>query len=102
MGITLVSSQYTRQFGLSGALILDVTESSPAELAGLRPTAKNRNGEIELGDIIIAIDDEKISSNNDLLNTLEKYAPDDTISVTYDRNGRKKAVQLTLASSVNI
>lgn len=102
MGITLVSSQYTRQFGLSGALILDVSESSPAGLAGLRPTAMNNNGEVELGDIIIAINKDQIGSNNDLLNALEKYAPGDVVSITYDRNGRKKAVELTLGSSVNI
>ena len=102
IGISLVASQHTRQFGLTGALILDVSESSPADLAGLRPTAMNRKGEIELGDIIVAINEDEIASNNDLLNVLEKYAPGDRVSVTYDRNGRKKAVELTLASSVDI
>jgi len=102
LGISLVSSQYVRQAGLTGALILDVTSSSPAELAGLRPTMRNNQGQIELGDIIVGINQDEINNNNDLLNALEKYAPGDVISITYNRNGRDRAVELTLASSVDI
>ena len=102
IGITLVSSQYTQQAGLVGSLILDVTESSPAQIAGLRPTTRNRKGEIELGDIITAIDDDKISTNNDLFSVLEKYSPGDVITISYDRAGKAKALQLTLGSSVDL
>lgn len=102
IGITLVSSQYTRQAGLEGSLILDVAESSPAQLSGLRPTTRNNRGEIELGDIIVAINDDQITTNNDLFSVLEKYSPGDVISVTYNRGGKEKAMELTLGSSVDI
>jgi len=102
MGISLVATQYTRQAGLEGALILDVSESSPAALAGLRPTYRTSQGQIELGDIITGINQDEIGSNNDLMNALEKYAPGDKISVTYERDGRTKATELVLGSSVDI
>ena len=102
IGITLVSSQYTRQAGLTGSLILDVAESSPAEFSGLRATTRNQKGEIELGDIIIAINDDTVSTNNDLFSVLEKYSPGDVITVTFNRLGKEKALELTLGSSVDI
>ncbi len=102
IGITLVSSQYTRQAGLSGSLILDVAESSPAEFSGLRPTTRNERGEIELGDIITAINDDQVSTNNDLFSILEKYSPGDVITVSFNRLGKEKALELTLGSSVDI
>jgi len=102
MGITLVPTQYTMQVGLEGAIILDVNPSSPAELSGLRPTTRNRRGEIELGDIITGINDDTISSNNDLFSVLEKYSPGDVITVVYYRDGKEKALELTLGSSVDI
>ena len=102
IGITLASSQYTRQAGLDGSLILDVTESSPAEFAGLRPTTRNKRGEIELGDIITAINDDQVSTNNELFSVLEKYSPGDVITITYNRAGKEKALELTLGSSVDI
>jgi len=102
IGITLVSSQYTQQAGLKGSLILDVAESSPAQFSGLRPTTRNNRGEIELGDIIVAINDDQITTNNDLFSVLEKYNPGDVISITYNRGGKEKAMELTLGSSVDI
>lgn len=102
IGITLVSSQYMKQAGLDGSLILDVAESSPAEFAGLRATTRNNRGEIELGDIITAINDDNITNNNDLFSVLEKYSPGDVITVTYNRAGKEKALELTLGSSVDI
>lgn len=102
IGVTLVSSQYTKQAGISGSLIMDVADSSPAQIVGLRPTTRNNRGEIELGDIITAIDNQAITSNNDLFIALEKYAPGDVITISYDREGKDRALELTLGSSVDL
>ncbi|MEE9440189.1 MAG: trypsin-like peptidase domain-containing protein [Saprospiraceae bacterium] len=102
LGVSLVSSQYMRQTGMIGALILEVTEGSPASAVGLHPTERNRNGRIELGDLIVGINDDIIKSNNDLFLAIEKYAPGDKITVIFKRNGRDKAVELVLDSSFKI
>lgn len=100
IGVTLVKSQYTRRAGIAGALILDIVEDSPAAISGLQPTTKNRNGEIELGDIIVAIDEQPVRDNNDLFVILEGYKPGDKISITYQRNGRERSRELVLANAI--
>ncbi len=100
IGVSLVNSQKVRQAGLDGALILNLVEGGPAEKAGLRETRRNDNGEIELGDLIIGINNISIDSNNDLFVALEQFSPGDKISILYSRNGRERAVELVLGSSV--
>ena len=100
IGVSLISSQNARQAGLVGALILKVTKGSPAAKAGLRDTRRNKNGEIELGDIIIGINIIAIESNSDLFIALEQFSPGDNVSILFERDGREKAVELTLGSSV--
>lgn len=101
LGVSLVGSQYVKQAGIKGALILDVNENSPAKKAGLRSTTRNNRGEIELGDIIVAVNEEEVESNNDLILSLEEYAPGDNVTISYEREGRIKKVDITLASSIN-
>ena len=101
MGISLVSSQYTRQAGIEGALILEVSKGSPAAEAGLLPTARNGQGDIQIGDIIKRVNDDNIKNNNDLLLSLEKYNPGDRVTIEYERKGRLEAIELSLASSVH-
>lgn len=87
--------QYVRN--LEGVLVLDVVEGGPADQVGLRPTRRNDEGEIELGDIIVQIDEEPIRSVDDYLNALEHHAAGDTVSVTVLRGERKFTVEITLA-----
>ena len=100
IGVSLVNSQRVRQAGLEGALILGVVEDGPAEQAGLRETRMNNDGEIELGDLIIGINNISIESNNDLFIALEKFSPGDKVSILYNRKGKERAVELVLGSSV--
>jgi len=100
IGVSLVGSQQVRQAGLEGALILNVVEDGPAEKAGLRETRMNDDGEIELGDLIIGINNISIETNNDLFIALEQFSPGDKVSILYNRKGRERAVELKLGSSV--
>ncbi len=100
IGVALVNSQRVQQAGLEGALILNVVKNGPAEKAGLRETRRNNSGEIELGDLIVGINNIAIESNNDLFIALEQFSPGDKISILYNRNGKERAVELVLGSSV--
>ena len=84
---------------MEGALVMYVTDGSGAARAGIMPTRRSRSGEIILGDLIVAIDDKPITSNNDLLLTLEKYKPGDQVSVKVKRDGKTSTVTVTLGSS---
>ena len=96
LGIELANRNITRRIGVEGVLILNVYEGTAAAKAGLNPTMRNRRGEIELGDIIVGIDSDKIKSQNDLLLTLEKYKPGDSVNLKIIRKGESLNIPLVL------
>src|SRR6267378_3162642 len=79
-----------------GVLIWAVRPGGAAASAGLRGLVQTENGDIELGDIIIAIDGEKVSNNDDLLKILDKHEVGETVSVEVMRNGRRMTVSVKL------
>ncbi len=85
-----------KELGIKGVLVLQVSPHSPADKAGL-VASQLVNGDLVLGDVIQAIDDEKVENMNDFLNIIEKHQLNDTIKVSVLRQGRKKlTLPLTL------
>jgi S1-C subfamily serine protease len=68
--------------------------------AGLRGLARTEEGDVELGDIIVAIDGEKISNNDDLYRLLDKHQFGDTVNVEVIRRGRHTTVPVRLTAAV--
>ncbi len=81
LGVELASAQITRRLGMEGALILNVVEGGAAEAAGILPTIRDRQGQIRIGDVIVGLNDQKVSSNTDLILALEKFKVNDRIVV---------------------
>ncbi len=79
-----------------GVLIWAVQPGGAAANAGLHGLVQTENGDVELGDIIIAIDGEKVSNNDDLLKILDKHQVGETVSVQVMRNGRSMTVTVKL------
>jgi len=86
------------QVGQEGALVLNVTPNSPAAKVGLRPTRRSESGRRALGDIIVAVDEEKIKSANDLFDVLEHHKAGDTVTLAVLRDGQRVEVTATLAA----
>ena len=81
---------------IKGALVYDVIKGSPAEAAGIKPTVIDRNGQIYLGDVIIGLDNEEITSSNDVTLALEKRKPGEEVTLKLLRNGEEKKVKVRL------
>lgn len=96
LGIESFDSSVNRQLNVEGIIIRSIAEGSGAARAGLRGTHRTRNGDIVLGDIIVAIDDKKIKTYDDLYNTLEGYQVNDTVKVTFIREGKKRVLPVEL------
>ena len=96
LGISYLQEQYTRRYNIEGVAVLDVAPNGPADRAGIKGLARDRYGQLYIRDVIIGIDDHKIASYDDLYNTLDNYRVGDKVTVTVERDGEKRKVQLTL------
>jgi S1-C subfamily serine protease len=86
-----------------GLLIIQVTPGGSAEQAGLRGGTERAylgNTPIMLGgDLIVAIDGEKIQDQQDLAQTMNNHRAGDTVKVTIYRGNRKMEVNVALAEA---
>jgi S1-C subfamily serine protease len=73
-----------RRLGLRGVIILSVPAGSSGAKAGLHGISQTRRG-IALGDVIVAIDDKRIETFDDLYTALDTHKPDDVVKVTVAR-----------------
>ncbi len=79
-----------------GVVILQVMPGGAAANAGLRGITQTENGNVEIGDIIVGIDNQKITNTDDLYRTLDKHAIGDSVQVQIVRNGRRTSVPVRL------
>lgn len=83
-----LSPQLAMQEGIDvsdGAILRDVVADTPAARAGL-----------QLGDVVVAINDVAIDERHSLLSLLLQYAPGETITLDVRRDGESLTVELTL------
>lgn len=87
------------RLGVVGALITRVHPGSGAAEAGLRPTTRTRLGGVELGDVIIGIENQPVRSSADVRLALERRQPGETVTVKIRRGRRDVEVPVTLSAS---
>jgi S1-C subfamily serine protease len=86
-----------------GLLIIGVVPGSSADQAGLRAGSEHAYlGNIPIvlgGDLIVAIDGEKIQDQDDLTQMMNNHRAGDTVKVTIYRNKKKVDVQVSLGEA---
>jgi S1-C subfamily serine protease len=85
-----------RQYGVEGVAVLRLEPGSAAASAGIEPFRVDRDGNVQAGDIITALDDRAIDSVADLLSALDNYNIGDVVSVTVWRDGGERRLDVTL------
>jgi S1-C subfamily serine protease len=99
LGLRLWDDTMAQRLNVEGVIIRAIIQGGAAERAGLRGTTVNDNEQtIEWGDIITAIDDQPVKSQNDLLGALEKHKVGDTVTVHYLRDGKPRTADVTLSA----
>jgi S1-C subfamily serine protease len=97
LGVRLAPDQMARHLGLKGALVLDVVPGSPAEKAGLRPTYRDEEKRLHLGDVIVRMDDKPVQSATEVFDLLEQHQPGDTVRLTVLRDGQEHRLTVPLS-----
>lgn len=77
--------------GVSGALVQEIVSDSAAEKAG-----------IEVGDIIVAIDDEAVTSASDLRTAVGLRRSGETVRIKVVRDGKEKSFSATLTELASL
>lgn len=85
LGAEYAQEYIVRRLNLEGVLILNVVPGGAADKAGLRPTRRNRQGQIILGDLIVGIDGQEIGNQRDLMRILDAHDVGDTVTLSIRR-----------------
>lgn len=101
-----INSELADEIGLPvdyGLLIVEVTPGGSADVAGLHggnERAYLGNIPITLGgDLIVAIDDQKVQDEDDLAQMMNNHRAGDTVKVTIYRNKKKMDVNVSLGEA---
>jgi S1-C subfamily serine protease len=98
LGIQVGPDRLAAELGLSGVLILGVVPDSPAAKAGIRPTRRVLGGQIDLGDVIVAIDGQPVRSVDEMLTAFDRYQVGARVKVTLLRDGTEVVIEVVLES----
>lgn len=85
LGIVCASDSQAKQVGVMGVLVLDVSPNGGAARAGLRGTSRDVSGRIVLGDVIVAVNGQTLSTVEDLLAAFDDRRVGETVRVTLKR-----------------
>ncbi|HXM67100.1 MAG TPA: trypsin-like peptidase domain-containing protein [Candidatus Acidoferrum sp.] len=101
-----ISAELAEEIGLPadyGLLIVQVTPGDSADRAGLHSgTERAYLGNIPImlgGDLIVAIDGEKVADEQDLSQMMNNHRAGDTVKITIFRNKKKMDVTVSLAEA---
>lgn len=86
-----------RRGGIRGVVVLSVVQGSPAEKVGLQGIEQDFSG-IRLGDVIVAINGERIDDYDDLYNTLDRHHPGEQVELTLQRGSKVRKVMIPLVA----
>jgi S1-C subfamily serine protease len=85
----------TRRRNIQGVAIRDVLPDSPAAKAGITGMTENiRNGNFQLGDVLVAINDKPIKVAQDYTLAMDHITPGETVTVTIWRNGQTLKLEM--------
>ena len=97
-GISLIPEHIMSRIGIEGVGILEVSKGSSAADAGLREVKRLPNGRIELGDIIIEVDESEVKNSTDLVRIMDRHEVGDEVDIVIIRKNVKKTVRIIIQS----
>jgi putative serine protease PepD len=81
-----------------GLLVANVMPGGAAANAGIRGVSRDADGSVLLGDVIVSVDGEKMSTVDNLYRYLDKKQFGDTVQVEVLRGGQRKTLPVRLTA----
>jgi len=100
LGVSVLPSRWSRARGIPGLVLGEVLAGGPAEGLGLKAASQQANGQLQLGDLLLAIDDQRLQTADDLARSLASYEPGETVSLALLRNGKETTLRVELGSDL--
>ncbi len=91
-----LNERIKRAFAIEGVAVLGVPRDSAAAQAGLQAARRGRDGGIELGDVIVAVEGRRIASVGELGRRLDDFRIGDRVRLGVLRQGAAIEVVLSL------
>ena len=95
LGVSVAHDKLAQRFGIEGVLVVDVAPGTAAEKSGLRGT-RRAEGEVVLGDIIVAVNGRRIRTFDHLRNEMDRFRVGDTVTLTVIRDGQEIELRAVL------
>jgi S1-C subfamily serine protease len=100
LGVTAGPVNLQRALNLpKGVPIVQVGNGTPAAKVGLQPFRRGNRGEVVMGDVITAVNDEPVADLDDMLSLLERRQPGDTVTLSVWRGGQTRKIAVPLAAA---
>jgi len=98
LGVQLASAQAAKRLGIkNGVLITEVVPNGAAAKAGMQPTKVDARGRVlQLGDVLVALNDKPVASADDLFQLLAEYKVGAPVKLTVMRDGQRLEIPVTL------
>ncbi|MEY3248155.1 MAG: hypothetical protein RL742_198 [Bacteroidota bacterium] len=71
-------------------------EDAGARISGFTEASAAREAELEIGDVITAVNDRPIANQDDLWNAIAEYQPGDQVNVQFQRGEEVRTLQIAL------
>ena len=97
LGVELASDRWLRRYRVEGVPIVRTYRGFPAENAGMVGARRGSRGEIILGDVITAIDGERVANNDEFLSAMERHRVGDIIEIVTTREGEERRFSVELS-----
>jgi S1-C subfamily serine protease len=103
VGLAEIPSSVAEELGVSpGVAVTEVREASPAAEAGLRAATGSQTVDGQEyptdGDVITALDGESVETSAELQTAIAAREPGDTVTLTVERDGESRSVEVELAT----
>jgi len=90
MGITQIpqADYYRKLWGIDGVIVLDVIPGTDPSRLGMRGLSRSQRGRIQLGDVIVEIDGQGVSNEDDFADIMEQRREGDVVKVVTRRDNQ--------------